>query len=105
MFFFCQQPWLAFACLSSFLLISSFLPQAKQNILLGPSILFHVGRNVSGIISRPKRTRKAISPLTPPPQCSLCVGKVEAMQLNLEQQKLYTASDKLQKHWIHDLFS
>lgn len=49
-----QQPLLAFACLSSFLLISSVLPQAKQNILLGPSILSHVRRNLSGIISRPE---------------------------------------------------
>lgn len=59
----CQQRLLAFACLSSFLLISNFLPQAKQNVLLGPSILSRVRRNVSRVISRPKRTiTRTISP-------------------------------------------
>lgn len=69
-FFFLSAAIIGFICVSSFLLISNFLPQAKQNILLGPSTLSHVGRNVSGIILRPKTMRKAIFPschLTPPP--------------------------------------
>lgn len=105
-FFFFLLSAIADFCLSpAFLLISNFLSQAKQNILLGPSILSHVGRDASGIISRPKRTRReAISPsLSPHP--SAWAGEGEAMQLNLEQHALDTESEKIQEHWIYDLFS
>lgn len=90
-------------------MIPKFLPPAKSSTLLRPNLLSHIGRNVSGIISRSKRTNKKCYLLFFILSYSIsitriCERQAEVLQLKLNQQIFCSERDKLQEHWIHGFF-